>query len=136
MPHRRADALAEKRRMNIRASGARHSGMAFDRNRPVPWPRLLREAAIFAVVASLTFALVIGERDPGIYIGIVAGLAIYVGLGALLAKFGYRRQTLGELRAQSRADAAAAQAARARTASSARPKPAPTKRTGAGHRKR
>jgi hypothetical protein len=110
--------------------------MAFDRRRPVPWSRLLREAVIFTVVGTLMFALVIREPDPGIYIGIVAGAALYVGLGALLAKFGYRRQTLGELRAQTRAQAAAKQAAARNATPAPRPKPAPTRRTGGSSRRR
>jgi hypothetical protein len=68
--------------------------MAYDSSRPVPWRRLLREATIYLVVASLAVAFIVKHPSGGTYIGLVGGMAFYVLFVAVLAKFGYERQTL------------------------------------------
>ena len=106
--------------------------MAWDSTRPVPWKRLLTEwAAIGAVVI-----VVSGFTNPPVTIeslvSVVLGGGIYVLVGVALAKFGYQRKTLRQLRAE-----AAAAAPRSTTTSTApRPRPAPTSRTGGGTRRK
>jgi hypothetical protein len=73
--------------------------MAWDSTRPVPWQRLTREWSIYAVIMTVVFLLVFNEGNT---IGAVAGVLVsgplYLGFGWLLAKFGYQRKTLKEMR--------------------------------------
>ncbi len=105
--------------------------MAWDSSRPIPWKRLGTEWAIIAVVVAGISWFVTDNRKLGSYLTILLAGVIYVGFGALLAKFGYSRKSLGQLRAE--AAAAAPRTPSAATATSAaKPKPAPTKRTSTG----
>ncbi|MFT3854882.1 MAG: hypothetical protein QM733_19415 [Ilumatobacteraceae bacterium] len=107
--------------------------MAWDSSRPVPWNRLLKEAAIFLVVGGVIFAVFIKDTKPSSYVGLVIGMGIYVGFSVVLAKFGYTRETMKQARA--RQAAARQQQGRSRGAAASpmsRPKPAPTKRTSTG----
>lgn len=112
--------------------------MAWDANRPVPWRRLVREWLLYVGIMAVVF--VVFFNDDGL-IGIIAGLLasgpLYLGFGYVLAKFGYQRKTLKELRAEPksprggrgrRSDSSDA----ASSAPVTRAKPAPTKRTGGG----
>lgn len=100
--------------------------MAWESSRPVPWKRLLVQwVVIGALVAFVSFAFT-DNRDPGSYVSIFFAGFIYVGLGAVLAKFGYTQKSLKQLRAE-------AAAAPPRTVGPTdRAKPAPTKRTSTG----
>lgn len=73
--------------------------MAWDSTRPVPWQRLMREWAIYAVIMTAVFLLLFNDGNT---IGAVAGVLVsgplYLGFGWLLAKFGYQRKTLKEMR--------------------------------------
>ena len=102
--------------------------MAWDANRPVPWQRLLREAAIFLVVGSLAMLFLVRHPKPSTFVGLVIGMLFYVGFVAVLSKFGYERQSIRQAREQRRAIASAPAA----TSSTARPRPAPTRRTSTG----
>lgn len=108
--------------------------MAWDSTRPVPWKRLMVEWLVIGVVVALVSWFVTDNRRPENYISIVLAGGIYVGFGALLAKLGYARKSLKQLRAET----AAQQAARssAGSVSHSRPKPPPTKRTSTGHSNR
>lgn len=112
--------------------------MAWDANRPVPWRRLVREWLLYVGIMAIVF--VVFFNDDGL-VGIIAGLLasgpLYLGFGYVLAKFGYQRKTLKELRAEPNAPRRGR--ARGRDSSDAtsstpatRAKPAPTKRTGGG----
>jgi hypothetical protein len=108
--------------------------MAWDSSRPVPWKRLAIEWLVIAIVVGAISFFVSKNHRAANYLTIVMAGPIYVGFGALLAKLGYARKTVKELRAE---DAARqAQTARSTTASGAppgpRPKPAPTSRTSSG----
>ena len=70
--------------------------MAWDANRPIPWRRLLREAAIFIVAGTLAITFLVKHPKPGDYVGILLGMAFYVAFVAVLAKFGYQRQSFRE----------------------------------------
>jgi hypothetical protein len=95
----------------------------------VPFRRLLREWLIVAPI--LAVALWLMQRDTaafaGSLIGLAASLPLYIGFGYVLAKFGYQRRTLADLRTP-RASAQASDTA----GSTVRPRPAPTRRTSGG----
>jgi hypothetical protein len=104
--------------------------VAWDANRPVPWRRLIREASIFVVIGGLAIAFLVRHPKPSDYFGLVVGMIFYVGVLAVLAKFGYHRQSFGEARAKRRTATSPPAAAAAQPG--ARARPAPTKRTSTG----
>ncbi len=106
--------------------------MAWDSSRPVPWQRLTREWLVYVAIMAVVFLLFMRDRPLiGIFAGLFASGPLYLALGYVLAKFGYQRKTLREMRTP-RAEPARAEAT---SAPGPRPKPAPTKRTGGGHRR-
>ncbi len=113
--------------------------MAWESSRPVPWQRLIRDWLIYVAIMTVVLAIVYRDRlDIGLFGGLLVSGPIFVLVGAALAKLGYQRKTLKQLRLDSEAKAVerAAAAGIARpTASAARSRPAPTRRTaGGGHR--
>ncbi len=106
--------------------------MAWDSNRPVPWQRLVREWLIYVTIMAAVFAVFF--RDRGLF-GILAGLLIsgplYLAIGYTMAKLGFQRKQLKELRGEARTPAAEPVAD---AVDRPRPRPAPTKRTGGGAR--
>ncbi|HEY4608133.1 MAG TPA: hypothetical protein VIH06_02995 [Ilumatobacteraceae bacterium] len=102
--------------------------MAWDANRPVPWKRLFREAAIFLVVGALAMLIFVKQPRASTFVGLFIGMLFYVGFVAVLSKFGYQRQSMREARARREAMAAAASAPIA----GSKGRPAPTKRTSTG----
>lgn len=105
--------------------------MPWESSRAVPWRRLIREWALFAALMVIVFGL-IAKAPAASYVGLAASFPLYMAFGAILAKFGYSRKTLAELRAERHTAQAATSARQAPTGP--RPKPAPTKRTGRGNR--
>ncbi len=111
--------------------------MAWDANRPVPWQRLVREWMLYVGIMAVVF--VIFFRNDGL-IGILGGLLasgpLYLAFGYVLAKFGYQRKTLKELRAEPRPSRRSSDregsSDTTTEAPTMRAKPAPTKRTGGG----
>ena len=104
--------------------------MAWDESRPVPWQRLTREWLVYVGIMGVLFVLFFRDRNlVGIFAGLLASGPLYLAFGYVLAKLGYQRKTLKELRAEPR---------RARPAPTrddepaVRAKPAPTRRTGGG----
>lgn len=107
--------------------------MAWDSSRPVPWKRLLIEWAVIAVVVGAISFFVTDNNRAANYLTIVLAGPVYVGFGAVIAKFGYARKTVKELRAETEAELARkAAAAPAATSTAARARPAPTSRTSSG----
>jgi hypothetical protein len=104
--------------------------MAWDSSRPVPWKRLVIEYLVIGIVIAIVALMVTKDRRAANYWTIAMAAPIYLGFGYVLAKLGYARKSL----AQVREEAAAAQAKKAAAAppSGARPKPAPTSRTSTG----
>lgn len=100
--------------------------MAWESSRPVPWKRLMVQWVVIGIlVAFVSFAFT-DNRDAGSYLSIFLAGFVYVGLGAVLAKFGYTQKSLQQIRAE-------AAAAPPRTVgATSRAKPAPTKRTSTG----
>jgi hypothetical protein len=109
--------------------------MPWDSTRPVPWKRLVTDWAIYIGIMIVVLLIVARDQvDAGVFAGLLVSGPLFVAIGAVLAKFGYRRKTLSELRGQSAAarQAKAATSATTQATPTARPKPAPTKRTSGG----
>ena len=106
--------------------------MKWDSSRTVPWKRLGVEWLVVAAIVAIVSFLATENRSPASYVTLLLGGVVYLGVGAAMAKLGYQRKTLKQMRAE-----VAAGPRRATPSSpTARPKPAPTKRTsgGPGHR--
>ena len=102
--------------------------LAWDSTRPIPWRRLTRETAVFLVLGAIAMALFVKPSRPQNYVGLLVGMIFYIGFAAVLAKFGYDRETLRSTRARSRTVARTP----APTTEIARQRPAPTRRTSTG----
>ena len=102
--------------------------MGWDASRPVPWRRLVKEWLIYAGI--MTAVVVVLFRDAGRIIPLLAGLLvsgpIYLALGWGLAKFGYTRKTLQDLRTPR------ASTAKSSDDEAVRTRPAATRRTSTG----
>lgn len=107
------------------------AAMAWDANRPVPYKRLAKEWLIYATIMVILFATLFrGSTDiGGVLIGLAVSFPLWIGFSYVLAKFGYQRKTLAELRT---ARASATPKSAVETAAPGRPKPAPTRRTSSG----
>ena len=107
--------------------------MGWDNNRPVPWKRLMREWLIYAAIMSTVFVIFFrNDNVVGAISGVLISGPLYLVFGAVMAKFGYQRQRLKDVRASSRDSAESA--ASATPEASFRSKPAPTSRTAGGTR--
>ena len=95
----------------------------------MPWRRLVKEWLIYAAIMAAIFA--IWFRGDGL-VPILAGLLVsgplYLLFGFVMAKFGYTRKTLADLKTPRAGTATASTSA----APDTRPKPAPTRRTSSG----
>lgn len=101
--------------------------MAWDASRPVPWGRLFREWLVYAVVMIVVFVVFLRDTvTGGSVLGLAASFPMYLGFGYVLAKFGYQRKTLRDLRT------ATPPAAPTQPSETSRSKPAPTRRTSTG----
>ena len=124
--------------------------MAWDSSRPVPVRRLVREWLIYAGIASVGFVIyykVEGKPiKPSLFFGLASSGPMYILFGVVMAKFGYQRKTMKEIRANRPAPGTPrVPRASSRSGSAAvvqapgpRPKPPPTRRTSTGpsqHRK-
>ncbi len=105
--------------------------MRWDSKRVVPWKRLLIEWVIVAAaIILITVVFSQGSLRDAVAASVLGG-AIYLGFGFLLAKIGYARKTLKQIRAATAA-AQAQQLAAAQSGPAHRARPAPTKRTSTG----
>ena len=107
--------------------------MPWDPKRPVPWMRFVREWAVYAAVFAVV-VLIVKRDDLQVdqFVWIFFSLPIWVGFSGLLAKFGYVRKTLKDIRAETARQAAEQRTLQAAAAPAARPRPAPTRRTSGG----
>jgi hypothetical protein len=111
--------------------------MAWDQTRPVPWRRLVRDWLLYVGVMTVFLTVVYRDRmTAGLLGGLLASGPIFVLIGAGLAKLGYQRKTMRQLRAEAAARDASRSAGGTAGATVAapgpRPKPAPTRRTSGG----
>ncbi len=75
--------------------------MAWDSSRPVPWQRLIREWLLYVGIMAALFVLLFRSTSlVGIFAGLLVSGPLYLGFGYVLAKFGYQRKTLKQLRAE------------------------------------
>jgi len=112
--------------------------MAWDSSRPVPWRRLIKDWLVYVAIMTVVLGVIYRDRlSAGLFAGVFASGPIFVLMGALLAKLGYQRKTLRQLRVETDAKVAENTARSLGTTSGAgatgrRPRPAPTKRTAGG----
>ena len=113
--------------------------MAWDSTRPIPWNRLIREWLIYAAIMSAVFVVFFrGDNVLGAVAGVLISGPLYLGFGAVMAKFGYQRTRLKDVRGASKDRAPTSDSTPGTTdADAARSRPAPTSRTaGGGNRPR
>lgn len=103
--------------------------MAWNSTNPVAWKRLFIEWLVIGVVVAFVSLFITDNRKWESYIAILLGGVVYMALGGVLAKFGYQRKTLKQIRAE--AAAAPVRHVGANPAAG-RPRPAPTSRTSGG----
>ena len=110
-------------------------GMKWDSSRSVPWKRLSIEWAVVATIVAVVSFSATDNRKFSSYVALVLGGVVYLGVGATMAKFGYQRKTLKQMRSEVAAAPrrkAGSSPSSAAAPATARPKPAPTKRTSGG----
>ncbi|MFZ9384040.1 MAG: hypothetical protein ACO27U_05125 [Ilumatobacteraceae bacterium] len=114
--------------------------MAWDASRTVPWGRLSREWLIYAVVMIVAFLVFLRDTVTGASVlGLAASYPMYLGFGAVLAKFGYQRKTFRDLRRASTPAPPRNSGSTPGAERASRARPAPTRRTSTGpsqHRKK
>jgi hypothetical protein len=101
--------------------------MGWDSSRPVPWLRLVREWLVYAAIMVAVFAAFYSDNLVNGLVGLLISGPLYLALGVVLAKFGYKRKTIKQMRAE-RVDRTTDSTSPAAT-SVARTRPAPTRRT-------
>jgi hypothetical protein len=109
----------------------------WDSSRPVPWRRLMREWVIYAAIMTAVFLVFFPRNNAiGAIVGVLISGPLYLAFGAVMAKFGYTRKRLKDLRAEAKEQAPSSGGTAKPpgsddidTASSPRPRPAPTSRT-------
>jgi hypothetical protein len=108
--------------------------MAWDSSRPVPWNRLIREWLIYAAIMSAVFLIFFrGDNVLGAIAGVLISGPLYLAFGAAMAKFGYQRTRLKDVRRASKQDADTSGTEQpAADSGTPRPRPAPTSRTAGG----
>jgi len=110
--------------------------MAWDKTRPVPWQRLIRDWLLYVGIMTAIFLVAFRDRiSAGLVTGLLISGPLFVVIGAVLAKLGYQRKSLRDLRSQTAGRAVAPQRG-AVVGSGSRTRPAPTKRTSTGPSRR
>ena len=105
--------------------------MAWDSTRAVPWQRLIRDWLLYIGIMAAVFVFVYrDDLSTGPFVGLLVSGPLFLVVGAVLAKFGYTRKTMRDLRAEG--DAKRAAAAAVAEAPKTRTRPAPTRRTSTG----
>lgn len=112
--------------------------MAWDSTRTINWGRLTREWVVYAVVMAAVFLIFLRDNvSAGSIAGLAASFPMYLIFGGALAKMGYQRKTLSDLRRQTpvrtpRASKRSSSSNSASTTTTSRTRPAPTSRTSTG----
>ena len=111
--------------------------MAWDSTRTVNWGRLTREWVVYAVVMAAVFVIFLRDNvSAGSVAGLAASFPMYLIFGGALAKMGYQRKTLSDLRRETpvRIPRASRRSTSTTSTSSTptRVRPAPTSRTSTG----
>ena len=114
--------------------------MAWESTRPVPWRRLIREWLIYAAIMAAIFVIFFREGNlVGAMVGLLISGPLYLVFGSVLAKFGYQRKSMKQLRSErvergDRADRGVDDSSSPAATSAPRQRPAPTRRTSGGGR--
>jgi hypothetical protein len=96
----------------------------------VPWQRLIRDWLLYVGIMAAVFVFIYrDDLSAGPFVGLLVSGPLFLVIGAVLAKFGYTRKTMKDLRAEGDARRAAAAAPQA---PATRSRPAPTRRTSTG----
>ena len=104
--------------------------MAWDSSRPVPWQRLFKEWLVYVAIMAVLFVVLFRDRNlAGIFAGLLVSGPMFLLFGYAMAKLGYQRKSLKQLRDEPRVPRTKDKASES-SADRPRPKPAPTKRTG------
>jgi hypothetical protein len=75
----------------------------WDSTRPVPWRRLMREWVIYAAIMTVIFLVFFPRNNAiGAVVGVLISGPLYLAFGAVMAKFGYTRKRLKDLRAEAK----------------------------------
>ncbi len=112
--------------------------MGWDNSRPVPWQRLIREWLIYAAIMSAVFVVFFrGDNVLGAIAGVLISGPLYLGFGAIMAKFGYNRTRLKDFRslgkdAPDQRSTTSGDGDGAADGAGPRPRAAPTSRTAGG----
>ncbi len=110
--------------------------MAWDSSRPVPWQRLIREWLIYVAVMAVVLIVVFRSSNViGAFAGLLISGPLYVLMGFVLAKFGYQRKSLKEMRtpqAEPRTSKKKSKDADTVDDAPEKRRPAPTSRTSGG----
>jgi hypothetical protein len=110
--------------------------MAWDWTRPVPWRRLIREWLIYASIMAAIFLIFFRDGSLlGAMVGLLVSGPLYLVFGAVLARFGYQRKSLKQLRAEREQRVTGPSGPTGPvTTGGRRERPAPTRRTSGGGR--
>lgn len=107
--------------------------MAWDSSRPVPWQRLIREWLIYVAVMAVVLLVVLRSSNViGAFAGLLISGPLYLLMGYVLAKFGYQRKTLKEMRTPRSEPRNSKRSATGDEVPPEKQRPAPTKRTSGG----
>ncbi len=111
--------------------------MGWDSTRTVNWARLIREWLVYAVVMAGVFVIFLRDNvSAGSIAGLAASFPMYLIFGGALAKFGYQRKTLTDLRRSTPVRTPRAsrrsQGTTSQQPSPTKVRPAPTSRTTTG----
>lgn len=107
--------------------------MAWNSANPVAWKRLVIEWLVIGAVVAFASLFITDNRRWESYVTILLGGVVYLALGGVLAKFGYQRKTLKQIRAE--AAATPVRQIGTSPAPSGKARPAPTSRTSGGSSK-
>jgi hypothetical protein len=93
----------------------------------------MRDWLLYVGIMAVVFVVVYrDDLTAGPFIGLLISGPLFLVVGAVLAKFGYQRKTMRELRVESDAKRAAAAPPASVGRVGGRPRPAPTRRTSTG----
>jgi hypothetical protein len=105
----------------------------------VPWQRLVREWLIYVAIMAVVLLVVFrSENVVGAFAGLLISGPLYLLMGFVLAKFGYQRKSLKEMRTaqaeprESRKKKSKKQGDAEAESGPEKRRPAPTKRTSGG----
>jgi hypothetical protein len=97
----------------------------------------MREWLLYVGIMAVAFAVLFRDRSlVGVFAGLFISGPLYLGFGYVMAKFGYQRKSMKQLRTEGREKASNKSKKGADSSDQPRGKPPPTKRTGAGNQQR